>query len=138
MMVPSGIAITDLSAKWGLVSVQNTDGSLCREYVISGERVAEVAAGGLTPPGCTPEEWASGRVYVSGRPCNPGQAVVNPDGTMMVNYGVCVEGQRVHVKLMQCFPSDYAIVGTTVFLSSALREKIDAPFYEVKVHSVEV
>lgn len=86
VMVPTRLQMTDFSPKWGHVMVLGPSGDLAREYRITAIEEAGVR-NGASCPGCTAEEWSSGRVHVIGRVLLPGQAVINPNGTLWVNDG---------------------------------------------------
>ncbi len=131
--IPTGIRITDFSTKWGLVQVANKDGTIAREYAITAKEADAVRSVNKTvPPGCTQEEWDSGLVTVTTRPCNPGQAVINPDGTLVVNYGVEIKADRINVSLMKCVPTEFEKVGNIVNVETDLARQVDVPFVEVK------
>ena len=52
---------------YGLVVVRNADGSVNREYQITeAELLTLQQSGDGVPPGCTREEWESGRTVVYG------------------------------------------------------------------------
>lgn len=129
--IATGIQLTDHSIKWGLVTVANKDGSINRQYVISGKEADAVAAGNAGPPGCTKDEWASGLVEVCGRPCNPGQAVLNPDGNLIVNYGVVVLAGRVTASVMKIFLQEFDYIGGVLHIVSDVAAQVDKPFSAV-------
>ncbi len=128
----TGVQLTDMSTKWGLVTVIGKDGA--RSFAITAKET-EVAHQGVKPDGCTEEEWLNHEVC--SRPCNPGQAVINPDGTLMVNYGVTEEAKRVDVKLMQCPPADYERRGDVLHIEALVAAQVDVPFIEVKPEKKE-
>lgn len=98
--IPVPIEITDMSTKWGLVTVLNPDQTINRQYRITAQEAEAVHRGNnVLPPNCTHEEWSSGLVIVASRPCNPGQAVINPDGTLVMNLGIKEINSRVLVSL---------------------------------------
>ena len=133
-LLPTGIKLTDASTKWGLVTVANPDGTLNRQYSITGKEADAVAQGNnVVPPGCTDEEWFAGLVMVACRPCNPGQAYLNPDGELIVNYGVTEKDGRVSVNLMQCFPGEFTVDGDSLTITDTVAKLIDVPFKAVKV-----
>lgn len=129
----TGIQHTDFTTKWGLVTVDNADGTLNREYVITAAEADAVAQGNnVLPPGCTQAEWESGLVTVNTRPCHVGQAVRNPDGTMIVNYGVAKVGKRVDVSLMKLEATEWEKIGDTVMIDAAVADTVDVPFKAVR------
>ena len=137
-LLPTGIQITDMSTKWGLVTVANKDGTLNRQYAITGKEADQVCHGNnIVPPGCTDEEWFSGLVMVACRPCNPGQAVKNPDGSLIVNHGVDEKDGVITAKLTQFFPGEYDDSNTVLSLRVDLAPLMDVPFKEVKPDSVK-
>ncbi len=126
-LLPTGVRLTDMTPKWGLVTVIGKDGA--RSFAITAKE-AEAALLGVMPPGCTEEEWRNHEVCL--RPCNPGQAVINPDGSLMVNYGVTEEAKRVDAKVMQCPPADYERRGDVLHIEALVAAEVDVPFVEVK------
>ena len=127
--VPTSIQITDFSTKWGLVTVANPDGSINREYTITGAQADAVVKNNKTvPSGCTSDEWFSGRVMVATKPCNVGQAVINPDGSLIVNYGVSKVSGRIQAALMKCFPTEYSVVTGVLYLNSDIATQVVKPF----------
>lgn len=117
------VQLVDMTPRWGLVTVMAEDTSIVRQYQITGEDVAAIQAGG-NPPGCTIEEWQSGRVLVHGRPCLPGMGVVNPDGNLMVNYGVEEVAGRIDARVMKIPPSEWQLVGGVVHIDAAVAEEM--------------
>lgn len=121
MKVPTLLTLTDFTIKWGLVTVMNEDTSTQREYMISADEVNKINRGsGAGPSGCSKEEWLSGRVFVTGRPCLQYQCVINPGGNMIANYGIVESANQVSVNIMQIPPSEYEISGNTVLLEESL------------------
>lgn len=133
--VPTGIKITDLSTKWGLVSVYNADGSIQREYSISAEEADAVAHGNnVLPPGCSEEEWYSGLVSVATRPCNVGEAVDNGDGFLVVNHGFVEDKNKgtVDVLLTKIDPTKWKKKADTVLIEADVAAVVDVPHKKVK------
>jgi hypothetical protein len=63
--------------KYGLVTVSAADGAVLRQYRITGEELAALQQSDKgIPPGCTAEEWESGRVVVFGKDHDVGDADV--------------------------------------------------------------
>ena len=91
----------------------------------------------VLPPGCTQKEWESGNVMVACRPCNPGQGVINPDGTLIVNFGVEEKAGRVTVSLMKLFPHEFEKVSAELHIDAAVAAQVDVPFVEVKPELVD-
>lgn len=118
-MKATNIKLVDMTPRWGLVSVMAEDTSIVREYRITGEEVAAVLAGGI-PPGCTDEEWASGRVLVAGRPCLPGMCVKNPDGWLVVNFGIGEEAGKTMVSIMRIPPNEWTLIDDVVHIDEAV------------------
>lgn len=132
-LLPTGIQMTDMSTKWGLVTVANKDGTLNRQYSITGKEADTIAQGNnIVPSGCTDEEWYSGLAVLYCRPCNQGQAVKNPDGSLMVNHGVVEKDGRVTAQLVQFFPGEYDDSTAVLSLRADLAPLMDVPFKEVK------
>jgi hypothetical protein len=133
-LLPTGIKLTDASTKWGLVTVANPDGTLNRQYTIKGKEADAVVQGNnVVPPGCTDEEWFAGLVMVACRPCNPGQAYLNPEGDLVINYGVDEADGKVSVKLMQCFAGEFAEADGALEITDTVAKLVDVPFKAVKV-----
>ena len=122
-MKPTTVQIVDMSPKWGVVTVMAPDTSVLSEFRITGEEVAAVVAGGV-PPGCTKEQWDTGRVLVQGRPCLPGMAVVNPGDVLMVNYGIEEKDGRVLSYVMAVPPSEWQMVDGVVHIDDAVAQEM--------------
>jgi len=134
MKVPTGVKLTDMSTAWGLVQVFAKDGSIEREFAITAKEADAVVQGNnVIPSGVTEDEWFSGRVTVACRPCNPGEAVINPDGTLVVNYGVTEKNARIDVKLMQLQPTEFIKdAGDVLHIDAAIAAQVDVPMVAVK------
>lgn len=97
----TNIEITDKTPKWGHVAVMNKDGSIKRHFRINATETDQINKGLLLCPVlCTPEECATG-VVITSRPCNPGQAVKEDNGTLIVNYGITEVNERVTAKVVK-------------------------------------
>lgn len=128
-MIATGIQLTDMSTKWGLVTVSNADGTINRQYTISAHAAKEVAQNNnIVPAGCSYEEWHSGLTVLSSRPCNVGNGVVNPNGSLVVNYGVAKVAGRITVSLMMIPPSEWGLIGNIVHMVPAVAAQVDVPF----------
>ena len=113
------IAITDLSTKWAVVTVVNEHGGIARQFVISAEEAELVRTENNTvPPGCTPEEWFSGAARVDTKCCLPGQAVVQPDGTLMVNHGREITADRVVTRVMAIPKEEWTLIDGVVHVEA--------------------
>jgi len=129
MMTPTGIQLTDMTTKWGLVTVANTDSSINRQFTISARAAKEVAANNnIVPAGVTYEEWHGGWAVLSGRPCNIGNGVVNPDGSLVVNYGVEKVAGKITVSLMMIPPSEWELIDGVVHIVPEVAAQVDVPF----------
>jgi len=117
------VQLVDMTPRWGLVTVMAEDTSIVRQYQITGDDVAAIQAGG-NPPGCTADEWASGRVLVQGRPCLPGMGVANPDGYLMVNYGVEEVAGRIDARVMRIPPNEWALIDGVVHIDNAVADEM--------------
>lgn len=125
MMVPTAIQLTDLSTKWGLVTFMNPDGTIADQQEITGEEADAVVHGNNPPPNCTRELWETGRVLVYTRPCMPGQAVANPDGTLIVNYGKRKVGNSIQVDLMMLQPHEWALLEGIIMMDPMVALQVD-------------
>jgi RNA polymerase subunit RPABC4/transcription elongation factor Spt4 len=126
MKIATSIKITDLSTKWGLVTVLNPDQSIKRQYRISGKEAAAVHVGnGVLPAGSTAEEWNAGLVIVVGRPCDAGDAIVHTDGTLIVNYGIVEKDGRIDVSLMMLQPHEWATVQGVVMVDANVASQLN-------------
>lgn len=123
MMIKTEIQLTDMSTAWGLVEVFGDDHVLVRSYRIDADS-ADAVAKGATPPGCTQEEWSSGLVRVTTRPCLQGQAVMNPDGALIVNYGISEVGNNVVVKLMRVPASAWRVDDGEVWMNADIAKQV--------------
>lgn len=117
------VQITDMAPSWGLVTLMADDTSIVRQWQITGDDVAAVQAGGV-PPGCSADEWESGRVVVIGRPCLPGFGVVNPNGWLVVNYGIHEQAGRIDASVMQIPPDEWALVEGVVHIADAVADEM--------------
>lgn len=112
-MIDTSIKLSDMSTAWGFVQVANEDGTVAREYAISAKAADDVRDGKRThPPGVTPQEWATGRVFSVTRPLHPGLALRNvKDGSLLVNFGVRKTGNRIFTDLMVIPAGQWELVG---------------------------
>ena len=132
--VPTGLELTDLSTKWGLVTVVNVDGSINRQFAIPATEASGIASGTVKKPvACTDAEWDTGLVIVTTRPCKPGQAVACPDGSLVVNYGVVQSAGSVVVSLMRLTPSEWEFTGGMLCIDSSLKAQLDVPHTDVVI-----
>lgn len=100
-LAKADIEIVDGSTKWGLLVFVDERGAVVREVEISAEEADAVATGKKRlPDGCTAEEWETGRVALITRPLKQGQALVQEDGSLVVNYGIEKTGDRVQADVM--------------------------------------
>jgi hypothetical protein len=82
--------------KYGIVTLQTRAGELVREYRITGEELRALQSGKIDrPPGCTAEEWTSGRSYVAGVGHEVGDYDQRPDGSIRLMYAETQEGGRI-------------------------------------------
>lgn len=73
--------------KYGLVRVNNPDGTLNREYKITSAELETLhQSGNGIPPGCTKEEWESGRASVAGKDFEVGDIQLKKDGAVVIKY----------------------------------------------------
>lgn len=133
MFVETGIRLTDSAPAWGLVRMVAEDGSVEREYIISGEAVEAVNNGKREcPPGCTLEQWRTGRVGMFGHPLEPGLAFVDGEGALVVNFGVRRTGIRVKVDAMLVPPRQWKHSDNgSVFLAAHLVKLLDVGYQAV-------
>lgn len=113
-------------AKWGLVTFINEDTTIARQYRITGKEAENVHHGGALPPGCTKAEWETGRVMVASRPCFEWDAVINPDRTLVINYGIHEADGLVQVSLAKCQPLEWELRDDIIYLDDDLARKIGA------------
>lgn len=122
-MKATPIQIVDLSPKWGLVTVAAEDTAIVRQYQINGAEVSAVLDGGK-PPGCTDDEWLSGRVMVAGRPCLPGMGVVNAKGWLTVNFGITENAGRIDASIMRIPPDEWSLVDSVVHVDATVAKQL--------------
>lgn len=133
-MIDTGIKLSDMSTAWGLVQCVNKDGTIAREYVISAAAADAVRDGKREhPPGCTLEEWRTGRVFLFSRPLHPGLALRSTkDGSLMVNYGVRKVGGRVLADVLVIPAAQWELVGRdSIRLPARLARIVDLGHAEV-------
>lgn len=125
-LVATSFTLTTPDIKWALVTVGNPDGSINREYTITAEEANAVKNSKKSgPPGCTKEEWESGRVGVTARPLTPGLFRVLPDNTLVLNYGINPKLSKISVDVLRIPKSDYEIKEGVLWLDSKLAKAID-------------
>lgn len=111
------IGITDMSTKWGLVTVINERGGILRQFMITGVDAELVKTGKLDlPPGCTEEEWKGGRAVLHTKCCFVGQAVINPGDWLMVNYGITQDDHLVHTKIMAVPTEEWSLIDGVIYI----------------------
>lgn len=138
ILLPTGLVLVDGSTKWGLVTIANKDGTLNREYTISGKEADAVAQGNnVLPPGCTPEEWNTRGSQCAGKVCNPGQAYQTPEGALIVNYGVTEADQRVDWQVMKFPKAEFDLQNSIVRINAVHAAEVDVPLQEVKPGDLE-
>jgi hypothetical protein len=131
-LVETGVALTDLSTSWGLVTVLNEDQTINRQFTISAKDTDEVATGNrVIPPGCTEEEWFSGRVFVASQPFDVGEGIITPEGKLLVNCGVDKKDGVVNVKLLLCDPEEFRVDGSKISTTVAVKADIDVAYSAV-------
>ena len=115
--------MTDMSTKWGMVIVYDAAGTIKRKFVITAA-IAERVHARLSITAQHPvlaALWATGRVAVESRPCNAGQCVANPDGTLMVNTGIDTSVTDAVTVTVTAVPQGlWSYDGTTVFLDDTV------------------
>ena len=122
--IATRIQLTDMAPAWGLVCV--TQGSdVVRAHRISREALAAFESGGTLPDCVTQDEWTAGRVIIAARPCLPGQGVIQPDGSMVVNYGIREDGHVVDVSLMRVYPREFEVIDGVVYMLPAIARQVD-------------
>lgn len=139
MLVDTSIRLTDLAPAWGLVQMVNEDGTIEREYIVSGEAVEAVNSGKREcPPGCTLEQWRTGRVALAGRPLEPGLALMNKtDGSLAVNFGVQRVGDRIKTNVMVVPKHQWERVGHDgVRMDARLAKLLDVGYRPVQAEEV--
>jgi hypothetical protein len=124
MLVPTALELKPLSnVAWGLVTVASKpgpDGVIERQFVISGAEADLIRAGVVLPRGVTQAVWDSGCVSVKTRPLNPGQALVSPDGGLIVNCGVRTVNKRVKANVLNVPRNQWGMDSFTVLLDASL------------------
>jgi hypothetical protein len=131
-LIVTNLKLTDSSTKWGLVVVSNSDGTVNRQYTITGKEADAVAQNNkILPPGCTQEEWESGNTFVYTRPCNQGEACILPDGILNINYGVDEKNNLVQDKRMICFPGEWKYENGILYITDTVAKTVDVPFLAV-------
>lgn len=139
MLVDTSIRLTDLAPAWGLVQMIAEDGTVEREYIISGAAVDEVNNGQREcPPGCTVEQWRTGRVAVFGRPLEPGLALIRgADKSLAVNFGVQRVGNRIKTNVMLVPAHQWELVGRDgIRLEARLAKMLDVGYSPVSPDEV--
>src|SRR5688500_16206219 len=85
-MATRNLTLSTTRDKYGLVTVINGDGSLNRQYRITGTELAALhASGDGLPPGCSAEEWHEGRAWVVGKCVDVGE-VFEANGYLVIKF----------------------------------------------------
>lgn len=122
--IATRIQLTDMAPAWGLVCVTDS-GNIVRAHRITVDALRAFEADGTLPPCVTAEELAQGRVIIAARPCLPGQGIIQPDGSMVINYGIKDDGQSVHVSLMRIYPREYEVIDGAVHMARHIARQVD-------------
>ena len=121
-LVDTNLILGDLRVtRWGLVTVMLEDRTIDREHQITPAEADAVHAGRALPPGVTLDEWQSGRVMVSSRPCLAGECVRNPDGTLIINTRILAVAGKIQATLTKCQPSEWEFVGGKVRIEESIK-----------------
>lgn len=84
-MVGITLKETTSRGKYGVVCVRNKDGSVNREFRITGEQLKTLHnSGNGLPPRVTRKEWESGRAFVYGMDIDTGEIKLDPDGAVVM------------------------------------------------------
>jgi hypothetical protein len=119
ILLPTGLELTDLSPSWGLVTVVDKNRKIIRQYAITKAQLEDFRQGlTLRVHGVNVDEWDQCQVQVEGRPCLANQAVINPDGTMVVNYGIEQLETTVRVKRIRLQRNEWDVINGVVHVSS--------------------
>jgi hypothetical protein len=124
--VPTSFKLVDGSVKWALVTVADADGALVREFAISPAAAAAVLSGrDKFPDGCTPDEWATGRSMMQTKITLPGQAHILKDGTLILNYGVRQEANKLRVNLLRVPSWEFYVQDNVLHLEATTAAGVD-------------
>ena len=139
--MPTTVLIAEVRPqKYGLVTVFNPDGSLNREYKITGADYAALALPGAgAPPGVTKEEWEGGRsvrlkdgtparrplALAAGKDYAVGDCAVQRDGTLRVKVMETILQGRVRELFLILKSSDYTGVPPAITVSPAVLARLD-------------
>lgn len=94
--------------KYGIVTVNNPNGTFNREYKITAQELADLhaTANGI-PPGCTQEEWEGGLARVYGKSFDEGD-VREENGSLLVKFGEVVENGRFVESFARFDPGEWS------------------------------
>jgi len=126
--------------KYGVVSVRNADGSINREYRITGEELAAFKAlpNGV-PPGVTKEELQSIPVFVYGMGMDVGDVRVNKAGWLKMKLSERTVAGRIVEQLVVLEPGEWTGTIPNITMSAEKIALIDGqPLLAVVDGMVEV
>jgi len=110
----------------GVVRIMAKDGSLEREFKISGEEMRSRVLN-QPPPGCSKEEWESGRACLMGLALDTGQCYVRRDGVLVVQYAESLKDQKEIVRHVAAFkPSQWTGAPPNVTVNPAALDAIES------------
>ena len=122
--IATHIQLTDMAPAWGLVCVTENS-EVVRAHRITREALQSFEANATLPECVTQAEWSEGRVIIAARPCLPGQGVLQPDGSLVVNYGIKDDGHGVHVSLMRVYPREFELIDGVIHMLPHIGQQID-------------
>lgn len=109
--------------KYGVVRVHDESGAVVREYKITQAELQALhasAKGG--PPGCTAQEWESGRVSVYGKDFDVGD-VLEENGHLKIKYAETLAANgRIVESFLKLRPSEWTGTAETATVLSATLE----------------
>lgn len=124
--VETKIQLTDMTPAWGLVCVTTRGHSeVVRAHRITREEFEAFETTGKLPYCISQKEWDDGGVVIAGRPCLPGQGVIQSDGSMVINYGIKDDGSMVDVSLMRVYPREFDVIDGVIYLLPSIARQVD-------------
>lgn len=111
--------------KYGLVVVNNGDGSFNREFKITAAELAtlQASANGI-PPGVTQQEWESRQAMVFGKDYETGDMKVYPDGTIRMKYDERVVNGRIIEGWCILGPTEYTGIPSDITVTKAVLDTL--------------
>ena len=125
--------------KYGLVIVRNGDGTLNRQFKITGAAYAALTqAGAGAPPGVTTEEWTTGLAVAAGKDYDVGDCAVLVDGSVPMKVAAQVVGIPIayEERFLRFRPNEFTGTPPRVTVAPSVIAGLDQTGKTVHVDSI--